>query len=140
MKQLCKLALKYNSTFRSNSAEESLSANSCPCLAIACFCYQDEDDDGGGVGGVGGEEGDAEDYSDLCPCFALAPPLLVLSRQSPPPRTQTLSTVLKWRHISFCSICTFALTSHNAKSLHACFKRQIQPAAGLSPSKHLVGR
>ena len=107
-------------------------------------------DDGGGGDGVGGDEGCAEDYSDLCPCFALlapppppplmAPLLLVrLSRQSPPPRTQTRSTVLKWRHISFCSICMFWKCIYNRDSLHICFKRRIQPAAGLSPTRHLVG-
>ena len=45
MKQLYKFSLKYNSTFRSDSAEESLSANSCPCLAIPCFYNDDEDED-----------------------------------------------------------------------------------------------
>ena len=37
MKQLCKFSLKYNSTFRSNSAEESLSAYSCPSCPLHAF-------------------------------------------------------------------------------------------------------
>ena len=176
MKQLCKFSLKYrgglpcssklcptwsncanshSSTTRhsSQTQQKTLRLPAAvpvwPLQCIACFCYHRDDDVGGGCdGGVGGDEGDAEDYSDLCPSFALlapppppplAPPLLLLSRQSPPPRTLTLSTVLKWRHISFCSICMFWKYIYNRDSLHICFKRRIQPAAGLSPTRHLVG-